>query len=64
MFFEAAKPYLLESDTAAIVQIATITAIEHHDVPISPSYGASKRRGHTSQRRLARPDPDRGWALG
>ena len=24
------------------MQIATITAIEHHDVPISPSYGASK----------------------
>ena len=42
MFFEAAKPYLLESNAAAIVQIATITAIEHHDVPINPSYGASK----------------------
>lgn len=42
MFFEEARPYLLESDAAAIVQIATITAIEHHDVPISPSYGASK----------------------
>ena len=42
MFFETAKPFLLESDSAAIVQIATITAIEHHDVPISPSYGASK----------------------
>jgi len=42
MFFEAAKPYLVESDAASIVQIATITAIEHHDVPISPSYGASK----------------------
>ena len=42
MFFETAKPFLLESDSPAIVQIATITAIEHHDVPISPSYGASK----------------------
>jgi len=42
MFFEAAKPYLVESDAASIVQIATITAIEHHDVPINPSYGASK----------------------
>ncbi|MGB1537279.1 MAG: SDR family NAD(P)-dependent oxidoreductase [Pseudomonadales bacterium] len=42
MFYEAAKPFLLESTAAAIVQIATITAIEHHDVPISPSYGASK----------------------
>ena len=42
MFFEAAKPFLHDSDAAAIVQIATITAIEHHDVPINPSYGASK----------------------
>ncbi len=42
MFFEAAKPFLDRSDAAAIVQIATITAIEHHDVPINPSYGASK----------------------
>jgi 3-oxoacyl-[acyl-carrier protein] reductase len=42
MFFEAAKPFLVKSSHAAIVQIATITAIEHHDVPINPSYGASK----------------------
>lgn len=42
MFFEAAKPFLDQSSAAAIVQIATITAIEHHDVPINPSYGASK----------------------
>lgn len=42
MFYEAAKPFLVESSAASIVQIATITAIEHHDVPINPSYGASK----------------------
>lgn len=42
MFFESAKPFLDASDAASIVQIATITAIEHHDVPINPSYGASK----------------------
>lgn len=42
MFYEAAKPFLLESDIASILQLGTITAIEHHDVPISPSYGASK----------------------
>ena len=42
MFFEAAKPFLVESDAASNVQIGTITAIEHHDVPINPSYGASK----------------------
>jgi 3-oxoacyl-[acyl-carrier protein] reductase len=39
---EGAKPYLERSDAAAIVQIGTITAVEHHDVPISPSYGALK----------------------
>lgn len=39
---ETAKPYLEQSDAAAIVQIGTITAIEHHDVPINPSYGALK----------------------
>jgi NAD(P)-dependent dehydrogenase (short-subunit alcohol dehydrogenase family) len=39
---EAAKPYLEQSSAAAIVQIGTITAIEHHDVPINPSYGALK----------------------
>ncbi|MBT7672191.1 MAG: SDR family oxidoreductase [Proteobacteria bacterium] len=42
MFYEAAKPFLTQSKAAAIVKIATITDIEHHDVPISPSYGASK----------------------
>jgi len=41
-FYETAKGYLVDSDAAAIVQIATITAIEHHDVPITPSYGAVK----------------------
>jgi 3-oxoacyl-[acyl-carrier protein] reductase len=39
---ETARPYLERSVAAAIVQIGTITAIEHHDVPISPSYGALK----------------------
>ena len=39
---EGALPYLEESGRAALVQIATITGIEHHDVPISPSYGAMK----------------------
>lgn len=42
MSFEAAKPFLVESHAASIVQIATITAIEQHDVPIDPSYGSSK----------------------
>ena len=39
---EAARPYLEASDAASIVQIGTITAIENHDVPINPSYGALK----------------------
>src|SRR4051794_4900171 len=39
---EAAQPYLERSDAASIVQIGTITAVEHHDVPINPSYGAMK----------------------
>ena len=39
---EGALPYLEKSDRAALVQIATTTGIEHHEVPISPSYGAMK----------------------
>lgn len=39
---DAAYPWLRKAGGGAIVQIATITAIEHHDMPISPSYGAMK----------------------
>lgn len=39
---EGAQPFLEASDRAALIQIASITGIEHHDVPISPSYGAMK----------------------
>lgn len=39
---EAAYPYLKQSQSAAILQIATVTAFEHHDVPVCPSYGALK----------------------
>lgn len=39
---EGALPFLEQSERAALIQIATITGIEHHDVPISPSYGAMK----------------------
>ena len=38
---EAALPHLRLSK-GSIVQIATITAIEHHDFPGSPAYGAVK----------------------
>ncbi len=51
---EGALPYLEESERAALVQIASITGIEHHDVPISPSYGAMKAASirHMAQRAL------------
>lgn len=39
---DTAFPYLQKSEAAAILQIATVTAFEHHDVPICPSYGALK----------------------
>ncbi len=49
---EGALPFLEASERAALVQIASITGIEHHDVPISPSYGAMKAASirHMSQR--------------
>ena len=49
---EGALPFLEASDRAAIIQIATITGVEHHDVPISPSYGAMKAASirHMAQR--------------
>ena len=48
---EGALPFLEKSERAALVQIASITGIEHHDVPISPSYGAMKAASirHMSQ---------------
>ena len=49
---EGALPFLEKSDRASLVQIASITGIEHHDVPISPSYGAMKAASirHMAQR--------------
>ena len=51
---EGALPFLEQSNRAAMVQIASITGIEHHDVPISPSYGAMKAASirHMAQRAL------------
>lgn len=51
---EGALPFLEQSDRAAMIQIASITGIEHHDVPISPSYGAMKAASirHMAQRAL------------
>jgi 3-oxoacyl-[acyl-carrier protein] reductase len=39
---ETALPWLEESVAAAILQIATVTAFEHHDMSVCPSYGAIK----------------------
>lgn len=51
---DGALPFLKASEQGAIVQIASITGIEHHDVPISPSYGAMKAASirHMAQRAL------------
>ncbi|MFK7913643.1 MAG: SDR family NAD(P)-dependent oxidoreductase [Pseudomonadales bacterium] len=51
---EGALPFLEQSERGAMVQIASITGIEHHDVPISPSYGAMKAASirHMAQRAL------------
>lgn len=49
---EGALAFLEQSDRASVVQIASITGVEHHDVPISPSYGAMKAASirHMAQR--------------
>jgi 3-oxoacyl-[acyl-carrier protein] reductase len=38
----AALPWLEESEAAAVLQVATVTAFEHHDMSVCPSYGAIK----------------------
>ena len=51
---EGALEFLEQSERAAMIQIASITGVEHHDVPISPSYGAMKAASirHMAQRAL------------
>lgn len=39
---ETALPYLEASECAAILQVATVTAFEHHHMSVCPSYGAIK----------------------
>ena len=39
---DAALPWLEKSAAAAVLQIATVTASEHHAMSVSPSYGAIK----------------------
>lgn len=38
----SALPWLEVSESAAVLQIATVTAFEHHDMAVCPSYGAIK----------------------
>jgi 3-oxoacyl-[acyl-carrier protein] reductase len=42
VMIEAALPWLEKSEAAAILQIATVTAFEHHAMSVCPSYGAIK----------------------
>ncbi len=40
--FDAALPHLKAAGGGSLLQVATITAVEHHDFPGNPSYGAIK----------------------
>lgn len=57
---EGALPFLEASDQAVLIQIASITGIEHHDVPISPSYGAMKAASIRHMAQLAQQWGDKG----
>ena len=57
---EAALPWLEVSDAAAILQIATVTAFEHHDMSVCPSYGAIKAATVNHAAQLAQNWGDKG----
>ncbi len=57
---EAALPYLQQSDAAAILQVATVTAFEHHDMSVCPSYGAIKAATVNYAAQLAQNWGDKG----
>lgn len=57
---EAALPWLEESEVAAILQIATVTAFEHHDMSVCPSYGAIKAATVNYAAQLAQNWGDKG----
>lgn len=57
---EAALPWLEASAAAAIVQIATVTAFEHHDMSVCPSYGAIKAATVNYAAQLAQNWGDKG----
>ena len=57
---EAALPWLEASDSAAILQVATVTAFEHHDMSVCPSYGALKAATVNHAAQLAQNWGDKG----
>lgn len=56
----AALPWLEASDAAAVLQIATVTAFEHHDMSVCPSYGAIKAATINHAAQLAQNWGDKG----
>jgi len=57
---ETALPWLQQSSAAAILQIATVTAFEHHDMSVCPSYGAIKAATVNYAAQLAQNWGDKG----
>lgn len=55
-----ALPWLEASDAAAILQVATVTAFEHHDMSVCPSYGALKAATVNHAAQLAQNWGDKG----
>ncbi len=56
----AALPWLESSDAAAVLQVATVTAAEHHDMSACPSYGAIKAATVNHAAQLAQNWGDKG----
>ena len=57
---ETALPWLEESGAAAVLQVATVTAFEHHDMSVCPSYGAIKAATINHAAQLAQNWGDKG----
>ena len=57
---ESALPYLQRSEAAAVLQVATVTAFEHHDMSVCPSYGAIKAATVNYAAQLAQNWGDKG----
>lgn len=55
-----ALPWLEASTAAAVLQVATVTAFEHHDMSVCPSYGAIKAATVNHAAQLAQNWGDKG----